>query len=87
MFSLTSPMTDRKAATTSPICNSPLPGVIHVYSYGGEHAEEVVVFVDRLSVVPPLLLVPPVGVRVAELPLDARRVDVAAVLVMARAAR
>jgi hypothetical protein len=39
-----------------------------------------VVLVHRLAKVPPLLLVPPVGVGIAELALDARRVDVAAVL-------
>mgnify|MGYP006976746385 CR=1 FL=1 len=35
---------------------------------------------DGLAKVPPLLLVPPVGMGVAELALDAGRVDVAAVL-------
>jgi hypothetical protein len=45
-----------------------------------KQAHLVVVLVDRLSVVPPLLLIPPVRVGVTELPLDGRRVDVAAVL-------
>jgi hypothetical protein len=39
-----------------------------------------VVFVHRLAKVAPLLLVPPVGVGIAKLALDARGVDVAAVL-------
>ena len=46
----------------------------------GEDAEDVVVLMDGLAVVAALLLVPPVGVRVAELTLLARRVNVAAVL-------
>jgi hypothetical protein len=39
-----------------------------------------VILVYRLAKVPSLLLVPPVGMGVAELALDAGRVDVAAVL-------
>lgn len=46
----------------------------------GEHAHDIVVLVHRLAKVPPLLLVPPVGMGIAELALDAGRVDVAAVL-------
>lgn len=38
------------------------------------------VLVDGFSVVSPLLFIPPVGMRVAELPLDPGRVDVAAIL-------
>lgn len=45
-----------------------------------EDAQNVVVLVDRLAPIPPLLLVGPVAVGVAVLALDARRVDVAAVL-------
>ncbi len=40
------------------------------------------VFVNRLSVVASLLFVPPIGMWIAELPLDARRVNVASVLAM-----
>lgn len=47
---------------------------------GREHAVEVEVLVDRLAKVPPLLLVPPVSVGVAELTLDRERVDISAVL-------
>lgn len=52
------------------------PGVL----VRAEQAQCIVVLVHRLAVVPPLLLIPPVGVRVAELSLDLGRVDVAAVL-------
>lgn len=45
-----------------------------------EHAENVIIFVDRFAIVPALLLVPPVAVRVTMLPILSRRVDVAAVL-------
>lgn len=34
----------------------------------------------RLAIVSPLLLIPPIGVRIAELTLDWGRVDIAAVL-------
>ena len=47
---------------------------------GGEHAEDIVVLVDGLAEVPPLLLVPPVGVGVPELPLNPGRVGVGSVL-------
>lgn len=47
---------------------------------GREHTQNVVVFVYWLPKVPPLLLVPPVAVRISKLPLYWRRVDVAAVL-------
>lgn len=46
----------------------------------GEDGKDVVVLVDGLAVVAAFLLVPPVAVRVAELALDGRGVDVAAVL-------
>lgn len=52
------------------------PGVL----VWGEHAEDIVVLVDGLAIVSPLLLVPPVGVRVAELALDRGRLDVSTVL-------
>ncbi len=45
-----------------------------------EHAQDIVVFMDRFSKVPSLLLVPPVGVGVAELAGDGWGVDVAAIL-------
>lgn len=45
-----------------------------------EDAQLVVVLVDGLAEVPPLLLVPPVAVRVAELSLDRGGLDVASVL-------
>jgi hypothetical protein len=45
-----------------------------------KHSHNIVILVDRLAIVPPLLLVPPVGVRVSELTLDARGVLVATVL-------
>ena len=45
-----------------------------------EEAENIIVFVDGLAEVAALLLVPPVRVRVAELPLLRGRVDVASVL-------
>ena len=48
--------------------------------FRGEHAEDVVVFVDGFAVVATFLLVPPVAVRVAELPLLGGWVDVTAVL-------
>ncbi len=48
--------------------------------FGGENAEDIVVFVDGFSEVPSLLLVPPVGVGVAEMAGYGRGVDVAAVL-------
>ncbi len=38
------------------------------------------VFVDWLAKVPPFLFIPPVGMGIAKLTLDTRRVDVAAVL-------
>ena len=41
---------------------------------------------DGLAVVPPLLLVPPIAVRVPELSLDLRRVGVRAVLFKLRSA-
>ncbi|KAL8933278.1 MAG: hypothetical protein Q9211_005870, partial [Gyalolechia sp. 1 TL-2023] len=47
---------------------------------GGEDAEDVVIFVDGFPEVAPFLLVPPVGVGVAELALLGRRLDVAAIL-------
>lgn len=46
----------------------------------GEDSEDVVVFVNRFTKVASLLRVPPGGIGVAELALDARGVDVAAVL-------
>lgn len=49
---------------------------------GGEDAEDVVVLVDELAEVAALLLVPPVGVGVAELALLGRGVGVAAVLLL-----
>lgn len=45
-----------------------------------EDAEDIIIFVDGLAVIPPLLLIPPVAVRVSKLPILSRRVDVAAVL-------
>lgn len=45
-----------------------------------EDAQLVVVLVAGLAIVPPLLLVPPVAVGVAELSLDRGRLDVASVL-------
>lgn len=51
---------------------------------GAEDAQQVIVLVHGLAKVPPFLLVPPVGVRVAELPLDERWVDVASVLASGR---
>lgn len=48
--------------------------------FGRKDAQDVVVLVDGLAVVAALLLVPPVGVGVAELALDGWGVDVAAVL-------
>ena len=48
--------------------------------FGGEDAEDVVVFVHWLAVVPPLLRIPPVGVGVAVLALYSGGVDPAAVL-------
>jgi hypothetical protein len=46
-----------------------------------------VVLVNGLAKVPALLLIPPVGVRVAELALDARRIDVTAILREEQSAR
>lgn len=48
---------------------------------GGKHPQDVVVFMNRFSIIPTLLLVPPVGVRVAELAGYGWGVDVAAVLI------
>lgn len=45
-----------------------------------EHSHDIVVLVEWLAVVTALLLVPPVGVWIAELALDGRWVDIAAVL-------
>lgn len=47
-----------------------------------EHAQNVIVFVNRFSEVASLLLVPPIAIRVSELPRLPRRVDVAAILEM-----
>lgn len=47
---------------------------------GCEHAQNVVVLVQRLAKILSLLLVPPVTVRVSELPLDWRGLNVTAVL-------
>lgn len=49
---------------------------------GGEDAEDVVILVDELAEVAALLLIPPVGVGVAELALLGRGVGVAAVLLL-----
>lgn len=46
----------------------------------GEHSQNIVVFMKWLAVVTTLLLVPPVGVWIAELALNSRWVDIAAVL-------
>ena len=43
-------------------------------------AQRIIVLVHRLAKVAPFLLVPPVAVRVAVLPFDGWRVDVAAIL-------
>lgn len=45
-----------------------------------EHAQGVVVLVQRLSEVLPLLLVPPIAVRVTELPLYRGRLDITTIL-------
>lgn len=45
-----------------------------------EHAEDIIIFVHGFAEIPPFLLVPPVAVRVAKLPVLSRRVDVATVL-------
>ena len=45
-----------------------------------EDGKNVVVLVEGFAVVAALLLVPPIAVRIAELALDGRRVDVAAIL-------
>jgi len=45
-----------------------------------EHAQHVVVLVHRFAKISALLLVPPVGVWIAKLPLDSWGIDVAAVL-------
>lgn len=45
-----------------------------------EHAENIVVFVYRLTKVPSLLGIPPVGVGVTKLSLDSRGIDIAAIL-------
>lgn len=46
----------------------------------GEYAQDIVVFVNRFSKVPSLLLIPPVGVGVAQMAGYGWGVDVAAVL-------
>lgn len=45
-----------------------------------EHSQNVVVLVNRLAVIPTLLLIPPVAIRIAELAFDSRGVDVSSVL-------
>lgn len=45
-----------------------------------EHSQDIVVLVKWLAVVTTLLLIPPVGVWIAELALNSRWVDIAAVL-------
>lgn len=46
----------------------------------GEHAENVVVFMDRFTIIASLLFIPPVGIWVTELALFGGWVDVAAIL-------
>ena len=48
----------------------------------GKNAQDVVVFVDGLAVVAAFLLVPPVGVGVAELALYGRWIGVISVLIL-----
>ena len=45
-----------------------------------EHSQDIIVLVHWLSEVPSLLLIPPVAVRVSELPLDGRGILVVAIL-------
>lgn len=45
-----------------------------------ENAQDIIVFMNRLSKVTSLLLIPPLGIGVAELALDSGRVGVVSVL-------
>lgn len=45
-----------------------------------QRPKNIVILVNRLAIVPPLLLVPPVAIRIAIPPLLNGRVDVAAIL-------
>ena len=47
---------------------------------GAQHSQYVVIFVDRLIEILPLLLVPPIAVRISELTLFSGRIDVATIL-------
>lgn len=47
---------------------------------GGEHAENVIVFMDWFTIVSSLLFIPPVGIWVTELALFGGWIDVAAIL-------
>ena len=47
-----------------------------------EHAVNVIVLVDRFTVVAAFLLVPPVGVGITELTLFRRRIDISTILVV-----
>lgn len=49
-----------------------------------EHAQNVIVFVNRFAKVAPLLLVPPIAIRVSKLSWLSRRVDITAILDMDR---
>ena len=46
---------------------------------GRKHAKDIIVFMYRLTVIAPFLLIPPVGVGISELAGDPRGVDVATV--------
>ena len=45
-----------------------------------EHSHDIIVLMNRFTEIAPLLLVPPVGIRIPELSLDSWRIEVAAVL-------
>ena len=48
--------------------------------FWAEHAKDIVVFMDRFTIVPSLLLIPPVGVWVTKLSLLSWRIDIATIL-------